>query len=118
MYLNVNKLLNGFFFTVGGYRLDKGRQQIDFTAGARQGLYGAILSQILKYIDTGTNLGNFAASRRTVSMPSRASAVAAYEPPGPPPITRTVQLFCMDMMLVGGGKYTSVDECGSVAARC
>ena len=26
-------------------------------------------------------------------MPSRAKEVAAYEPAGPPPITRTVQLF-------------------------
>lgn len=38
-----------------------------------------------------TCLGNFCASRTTVSMPSRAKAEAAYDPAGPPPMTSTVQ---------------------------
>lgn len=46
---------------------------------------------------TVTYLGNTAASKRTVSMPSRARTVAAYEPPGPPPTTRTVQCEGIDI---------------------
>ena len=40
-----------------------------------------------------TNLGNFSASSKTVSIPSRAKQAAAYEPAGPPPTTSTVQLL-------------------------
>jgi hypothetical protein len=40
----------------------------------------------------GTNRGNFSASRRTVLIPSRAKADAQYEPAGPPPTTKTVQV--------------------------
>lgn len=52
-----------------------------------------------------TDLGNLSASSRTVSIPSRAKAAAAYEPAGPPPITSTVQL-CGTVM-TGTIEYTS-----------
>ena len=35
-----------------------------------------------------TNRGNLSASKTVTSMPSRASAEAAYEPAGPPPMIR------------------------------
>ena len=40
-----------------------------------------------------TYLGKMSASNTTVSIPSRASEQAAYEPAGPPPITST-EVFC------------------------
>lgn len=43
-------------------------------------------------------LGNSSASRRTVSMPSRARAEAQYDPAGPPPMMRTVVFCGIDMM--------------------
>lgn len=39
---------------------------------------------------TSTHLGNLSASKTTQLTPSRTSAEAVYEPPGPPPITKTV----------------------------
>lgn len=45
-------------------------------------------------------LGNFSVSNSTVSMPSRASTAAAYEPPGPPPTTNTVQCSGIDILIV------------------
>jgi hypothetical protein len=43
--------------------------------------------------------GNFSASRSTVSIPSLAKAAAAYDPAGPPPITRTVHRLGMETMM-------------------
>ena len=43
-------------------------------------------------------LGNFSASKSTVSMPSRASTAAVYEPPGPPPTTNTVHFSGIDIL--------------------
>lgn len=48
---------------------------------------------------TMAHLGNTSASNRTVLMPSRASAAAVYEPPGPPPTTSTVHSSGIDMFL-------------------
>ena len=45
-------------------------------------------------------LGNFSASNSTVSMLSRASTAAVYDPPGPPPTTNTVQCSGMDILIV------------------
>lgn len=45
-------------------------------------------------------LGNFSASSNTVSIPSRASTAAVYDPPGPPPTTKTVHCSGMDILIV------------------
>jgi hypothetical protein len=47
-----------------------------------------------------TYRGNLSASRTTTSIPSRASADAAKDPPGPPPATRTVVLSGMLVILI------------------
>lgn len=44
-----------------------------------------------------THLGNLSASNTTQLTPSRTSAEAVYEPPGPPPITNTVVSWGMDI---------------------
>lgn len=50
------------------------------------------------HAETSTNLGNLSASKTTQLTPSRASAEAVYEPPGPPPMIRTVVSWGIDMM--------------------
>ena len=44
-------------------------------------------------------LGNLSASNSTVSIPSRASTAAVYDPPGPPPTTNTVQCSGIDILI-------------------
>ncbi len=48
--------------------------------------------------DLSAYRGNLSESNNTTSRPSRASAEAAYEPAGPPPITRAVVFSGIDMM--------------------
>jgi hypothetical protein len=43
-------------------------------------------------------LGKISDSNTTTSSPSWASAEAAYEPPGPPPTTRTLHACGIDMI--------------------
>ena len=45
-------------------------------------------------------LGNLSASNTTVSMPSRASTAAVYDPPGQPPTTNTVHCSGIDILIV------------------
>ena len=52
---------------------------------------------IVDYDKTFTHLGNLSASNTTHLTPSRANTEAVYEPPGPPPITRTVACSGIDM---------------------
>ena len=54
------------------------------------------VSKIIQSYD----LGNTSASSTTVSMPSRASAEAVYEPPGPPPTTSVVHLVGIEFMFI------------------
>ena len=44
---------------------------------------------LLRRSDEKNDLGNFDASKRVTFMPSLARTAAAYEPAGPPPMTRT-----------------------------
>ena len=68
-------------------------------------------------------LGIFSASSSTVSMFSRASTVAAYDPPGPPPMTSTVLFSGTDMLMTyrvnlrDHGKNSELYAFGAITGR-